>query len=263
MNDVEITRVGAVQVMRLNRPAKKNALTGEMYDALSDALEAGDQDGTVGVHVVLGSGGVFTSGNDIAEFLASSTGDQAVLKAVLRFIRLLPRVGKPMLAGVDGLAVGIGTTLLFHCDMVFATPQARFQTPFLDLGLVPEAGSSLLMPARMGYARAFEMLVLGASMDAEAMAAAGLVNAIVAADGLERHVLAVAAALAAKPPEALALARRLMRSDTEAVARRTDEEAAIFARQLRSAEAREAFQAFLEKRPPNFARACNGTSTAG
>jgi enoyl-CoA hydratase/carnithine racemase len=254
MGNIEVRRIGAAQVMGFNRPEKKNALTGEMYDALSDALEAGDRDGSVAVHVFLGGNGVFTAGNDIGEFLTSSGGDQAVLKAVLRFIRLLPRVAKPMLAGVDGLAVGIGTTLLFHCDLVYASPTARFQTPFLDLGLVPEAASSLLMPARMGYARAFEMLVLGKVKDAAEMHSAGLVNAIVASDQLEAEVMGVAGELARKPPAALAQARRLMRGDVETMSRRTDEEAAIFARQLQSAEAREAFQAFLEKRAPDFSK---------
>ncbi len=258
MSNIEVTRMGASQIIRFNRPDKKNALTGKMYDALSDALEGGDLDPNVAVHVILGSNGVFTAGNDIGEFLASANDDQAALKAVLRFIRLLPRVVKPMLAGVDGLAVGIGTTLLFHCDMVFASPAARFQTPFLDLGLVPEAGSSLLMPARLGYARAFEMLVLGNALDAAAMHSAGLVNAIVAADELEAQVMGVAARLTRKPPEALAQARRLMRGDVEAISRRTDEEAKIFARQLQSAEAREAFQAFLEKRAPEFSKPRGG-----
>lgn len=258
MSNIECTRSGATQILRLSRPEKKNALSGKMYDALSDALEAGDRNTDVAVHVVFGCNGVFTAGNDIGEFLASSTGDQAVLKAVLRFIRLLPRIGKPMIAGVDGLAVGIGTTLLFHCDMVYASPSARFQTPFLDLGLVPEAGSSLLMPARLGYARAFEMLVLGWAADATAMHSAGLVNAIVPGDELEAQVLDVAAQLARKPPAALAQARRLMRGDAEAVSRRTDEEAEIFARQLQSAEAREAFQAFAEKRAPDFSKLHGG-----
>lgn len=254
MSDIEITRVGAAQVARLNRPQKKNALTGEMYSALCDALEAGDKDDQVATHVILGSGGVFSAGNDIGEFLRSAMGDNAVLKAVLRFIRLLPRVQKPMLAGVDGVAVGIGTTLLFHCDLVYATRMARFQTPFLDLGLVPEAGSSLLMPARLGYARAFEMLVLGSVLDAEAMREAGLVNAIAAAEELEAKTLAAAEALAAKPPVALAAARRLLRGDMDVLARRIDEEAEIFSRQLQTGEAREAFQAFLEKRPPDYKR---------
>lgn len=258
MTDIAVQREGAAQVLRFNRPEKMNALTGAMYDALSDALESGDKDPTISVHVILGSGGVFTAGNDIGDFLASSSGNQAVLKSVLRFIKLLPQVQKPMLAGVDGLAVGIGTTLLFHCDMVFATPSTRFQTPFLDLGLVPEAASSLLMPQRMGYARAFEMLVLGASMDAEAMQRAGLLNAIVPAESLQEQVLGAASALARKPPEALAQARRLLRGDMAGVVRRIEEEAEIFARQLRSAEAREAFQAFMEKRIPDFSKVGDG-----
>lgn len=254
MSDVVVSREGAAQVMRLDRPGKKNALTGAMYDALSDALEAGDRDPQVATHVFLGSGGVFTAGNDIGDFLQSSVGDQAVLKSVLRFIRLLPRIAKPMLAGVDGLAIGIGTTLLFHCDLVYATPAARFQTPFLDLGLVPEAGSSRLMPARLGYARAFEMLVLGTAMDADAMRSAGLVNAVLPPEKLEPTVLEAAAALARKPPAALAHARRLMRGDVEELARIVDAEAAIFARQLQTAEAREAFTAFAEKRPADFSK---------
>ncbi|MCH9764479.1 MAG: enoyl-CoA hydratase/isomerase family protein, partial [Alphaproteobacteria bacterium] len=152
-----------VQVVELVRPQKKNALTQAMYCAMSDALEEGDRDDAVSVHVLFGSEGVFTAGNDITDFLSHATGasDGAGLSEVLRFIKLLPNVAKPMLVGVDGAAVGVGTTLLFHCDMVFATPRSAFATPFLDLGLVPEAGSSVLMPRCMGYARAFEMLVLG------------------------------------------------------------------------------------------------------
>lgn len=253
-HDIEVKRVGAAQILRFNRPVKKNALTGPMYAALADALEQGERDPRLAVHVFLGSGGVFTAGNDIGEFLASSSDDGTTLMSVLRFIHLLPRIEKPMIAGVEGLAVGVGATLLFHCDMVLATSDARFQTPFVDLGLVPEAGSSLLMPQRLGYARAFEMLVLGHIMSAERMREAGLVNAIVDAAELEAAVLKVATALAAKPPEALRLARALMRGDTKAVSRRVEEEAEIFAQRLRSPEAREAFQAFLEKRPPEFKR---------
>jgi enoyl-CoA hydratase/carnithine racemase len=253
-HDIEVKRVGAAQVLRFNRPLKKNALTGPMYAALADALEEGERDPHIAVHVFFGSGGAFTAGNDIGEFLASSSDDGATLLSVLRFINLLPRIEKPMLAGVEGLAVGIGATLLFHCDLVYATSDARFQTPFVDLGLVPEAGSSLLMPQRLGYARAFEMLVLGHVMSADRMREAGLVNAIVDAADLETVVLRAAATLAAKPPEALRLARELLRGDQKALARRIEDEAAIFARQLRSPEAREAFQAFLEKRPPDFKR---------
>jgi len=254
MSEIEVTRAGPVQVMRLNRAEKKNALTGAMYTALADALEAGDGDDGIAVHVVLGSGGVFSAGNDIGDFARSATGDGAVLEAVLRFVRLLPRIRKPLIAGVDGLAVGIGTTLLLHCDLVYATPDARFRTPFLDLALVPEAGSSLLMPARFGYQRAFEMLVLGETFAAERLREAGLINAIIEPGGLEPHVLHVAALLAAKPPRALALARQLMRGDTARLAEVIEAELRVFSEQLRSAEAQEAFAAFLEKRPPDFAR---------
>lgn len=249
MSEVEVKRIGATQLLRINRPVKKNALTGAMYGALADALTEGDRDQRIAAHVFMGAGGEFTAGNDIGEFLAAVSDDGTTLRNVLRFISLLPKVEKPMLAGVEGLAVGVGTTLLFHCDLVYATPSARFQTPFVDLGLVPEAGSSLLMPQRLGYARAFEMLVLGAMVSAERMREAGLVNAIVEADDLEVTVLRAAAALAAKPPAALAAARRLMRGDGREVARRIEDEAELFVKALRSPEARAAFQAFLEKRP--------------
>jgi enoyl-CoA hydratase/carnithine racemase len=251
--DIDITRAGGVQTIRLNRAAKKNALTGAMYAAMADAIETGDAGTDVAAHVILGSDGVFSSGNDIGDFLATAQGG-AVPTDVLRFIRLLPRIAKPVIAGVDGPAVGIGTTLLFHCDLVYATPGAVFATPFLDLGLVPEAASSLLMPQRMGYARAFEMLALGAPFPSSRMLEAGLINAIVPAGDLETKVMEAAQALAAKPPEALAAARRLMRGDPADLVKRTEEEAATFARRLASPEAREAFQAFLEKRPPDFAK---------
>ena len=254
MGDIEITRHGATQVLRFNRPEKKNALTAAMYTALADALEAGDRDPAITAHAFLGGDGVFSAGNDIGEVVASASGDGGVMQAIIRFVRLLPLVEKPMLAGVDGLAVGIGTTLLFHCDFVLASERATFRTPFLDLGLVPEAASSLLGPRRIGHPRAFELLVLGASFDAERMREAGLVNAVVPADELAPRILAVGEALAQKPPEALAAARRLMRGDPTAVSAAVEAEAAIFARQLRSPEAAEAFRAFIEKRRPDFAR---------
>lgn len=250
---IEVSREGPVQVLRINRPDKKNALSGEMYEALSDAIAAGDADDSVSAHVILGVPGAFTAGNDIADFLAHSKGSGSVTP-VLRFIQLLPRVKKPLLAGVDGVAVGIGTTMLFHCDLVYASDRAKFSTPFLDLGLVPEAGSSLLFPRMMGYARAFELLVLGNVFNSEAARAAGFVNAVVTADELETTVLTAARRLASKPPEALRLARRMMRGDADVIAQRVDEEAVEFKRRLASPEAREALSAFLEKRPADFAK---------
>ena len=226
-----------------------------MYAALSDALQSGDADPDIAAHVITGSGGMFTAGNDISDFLATATGAGGMVNEVLRFIRLLPLIKKPLVAAVDGIAIGIGTTLLFHCDLVYATPAATFATPFLDLGLVPEAGSSLLMPRVMGYQRSFEMLVLGGTFTAERARDAGFVNAICPAADLEATAFKAAARLAAKPPEALAIARALMRGDVAEISARIDEEAIAFERRLKSPEAREAFQAFLEKRPADFSKA--------
>lgn len=251
-SDVVVAREGRVQVLRLSRIEKKNALTRAMYAALCDAIETGDADSAISAHVIVGSGGVFTSGNDIGDFLAAGATAGSKNSEVLRFIRLLPVIKKPIIAAVDGIAIGIGTTLLFHCDLVYATSTSTFATPFLDLGLVPEAGSSLLMPRLMGYQRAFEMLVLGDPFSADRAREAGFVNAIIPAEALESTAIKAAARLAAKPPEALALARQMLRGATSDISQRVDEEAAAFLARLSSPEAREAFQAFIEKRPPRF-----------
>lgn len=251
-SNVVIERDNRVQILRLSRPEKKNALTRAMYTALCDAIIAGDADPAISAHVITGSGGMFTAGNDIGDFLAAGSGGGGKNTEVLRFIRLLPAIKKPIIAAVDGIAIGIGTTLLFHCDLVYATPAATFATPFLDLGLVPEAASSLLMPRIMGYQRAFEMLVLGDPYSADRAREAGFVNAVVPADAFESTAVKAAHRLGAKPPEALALARKMLRGDTSDIAQRVDEEAAAFLARLSSPEAREAFQAFIEKRPPRF-----------
>lgn len=251
-SDVVIAREGRVQVLRLSRIEKKNALTRAMYAALCDAIETGDADPEISAHVIVGSGGIFTAGNDIGDFLAAGAAAGGENSEVLRFIRLLPVIKKPVIAAVDGIAIGIGTTLLFHCDLVYATSASTFATPFLDLGLVPEAGSSLLMPRLMGYQRAFEMLVLGDPFSADRAREAGFVNAIVPAEALESTAVKAAGRLATKPPEALALARQMLRGDTGDISQRVDEEAAAFLARLSSPEAREAFQAFIEKRPARF-----------
>lgn len=253
-SDIEVRLEGAVQTIRFARAAKKNAITREMYEAMSTALVEGDADPQVGVHVFLGAPGLFSSGNDLNDFLANSKGDAGVTGGVLRFIRTLPTVKKPMIAAVDGPAVGIAVTLLFHCDLVYASPSASFSTPFLNLGLVPENASSLLGPRLMGYARAFELLVLGETFDAARAREAGFVNAVVASDALEARAHGAARQLAAKPPEALRISRALLRGDADGVLARSHEEAVLFGERLKSPEAREAFSAFLEKRPPNFAK---------
>ena len=252
MAEVTITTSAGVQTIRLTRAEKKNALTSAMYAQMTDALTAGDADPEVAAHLFVGSGGVFCAGNDIGDFLKHTGKDGGLGDHVIGFIRALPVTRKPMIAAVDGLAIGVGTTMLLHCDLVYASATASFRTPFLDLGILPEAGSSLLMPRRMGHVRAFEMLALGSAYSAEQARDAGLINAIVPADKLEQTALDAGRRLAAKPPEALALARKLMRGDPGEILARIDAEIVEFARRLVSPEAKEAFQAFLEKRSPDF-----------
>lgn len=244
-----------VQIIRLDRPEKKNALNSGMYAALVEAFKAGDADDGIAAHIVVGLKGVFCAGNDITDFLAfTKPGGAAPLEPILAFLATLPRIRKPVVAGVDGLAVGVGVTMLAHFDLVYASPAAQFSTPFLDLGLVPEAASSLLLPRLMGDKRAFEMLVLGEAFSAQRACEAGLINALVPSDALEDKVLRTALKLARKPPEAVRLSRALLRGDPAEIVARTEQEAKLFRERLSSPEAREAFQAFLEKRPADFAK---------
>lgn len=254
-NGITVSREHGVQIIRLQRPEKKNALTSAMYAELVQAFTQGDAAQDIAAHAVFGLKGVFCAGNDIGDFLTFARTGGMPLEAILSFLGLLPRIAKPVIAGVDGIAVGVGTTMLMHFDLVYASPEAVFSTPFLDLGLVPEAASSLLMPRVMGDKRAFEMLVLGERFDAQRARDAGLINGIVQGDELEAKVLSAARRLAAKPPEALKLARALVRGSAEDVIARTRQEAELFRQRLASPEAMEAFQAFLEKRPPDFAKA--------
>ncbi len=247
MTDVETTRDGPVNLLRLNRPHKKNALTGAMYAALCDALEQGEASRDVAVHIIAGQPGIFCAGNDIGDFLRTALGEAGLGPDVLRFVRLLPRIQKPLIAAVDGPAVGIGTTLLLHCDLVYATGRSTFSAPFADLGLVPEAAASLLLPQRIGYARAYEMMCLGNSMTAELARDTGLINAIVASENLDATCQDAARRLASKSADALRAARSLMRGDPAAVCGRTEEEAILFARQLATPEAKAAFEDFLGK----------------
>jgi enoyl-CoA hydratase/carnithine racemase len=256
--EVEIKVDNGVQIIRLLRADKKNALTGPMYDAISAALDSAEKGDAIAAHVFIGSGGVFTAGNDINDFMIRSRdGSQDVAPSQM-FIQRLPKVTRPMIAAVDGLAVGIGVTLLLHCDLVYATPAANFRTPFVDLGLIQEAGSSLLGPARLGYARAFELFVLGEAWTAARAAEAGLVNAVVPAAELEAKALAAARRLAAKPRAALLAARRMLKGDPALTAKTIADEVAVYKDLMRSPEAKEAFTAFLEKRPPDFAKARRG-----
>jgi enoyl-CoA hydratase/carnithine racemase len=248
---IDVNIEDGIQLVRFQRPEKKNAFTLAMYATMSAALEDADVRQDIVCTVFLGSGGIFSAGNDINDFMRRATAARDEQPTPTEeFIQRLPKVTKPMLAGVDGPAIGVGTTMLLHCDLVYATPSASLRTPFLDLALVPEAASSLLAPLRMGYARAFELLCLGEPFDAERALQAGLINAIVPAEQLEAKVLAAAQELARKPAAALLAARRLLRGDTTAISARMKEEIDILTAQLRSS----AFAAFLEKRAPDFKR---------
>jgi enoyl-CoA hydratase/carnithine racemase len=246
---VQVRREGAVSCVTLARPEKKNALTSAMYQRLIDAFHEASREQNVGAILLTGSPGVFTAGNDIGDFLAAALAASAANaeSAGARFIRSLAKFDKPLVAAIEGPAVGIGTTLCFHCDLVYAAPSARFSMPFVNLGIVPEAGSSLLAPQRFGMAKAAEYLLLAEPFDAETARDLGLVNAIVEPAALYAHALAKAQALAAKPREAMLATRRLLRGDPTALLARMDEELRVFHERLRSPEAREAFLAFMQK----------------
>ena len=242
---VTVTREEGVLHLTLNRPEKKNALTGAMYGTLIEAFDEADRSDAIGAVVIAGAGGVFSAGNDIGDFLqfASSPGGAPPF----RFVRRLANLETPLVAAVDGLAVGIGTTLLLHCDLAYAAPTARFRMPFVDLGLVPEAGSSLLLPQRVGTAKAAELLLLAEGFDAAEALRLGLLNGVVQTQELLPHALAQARKLAAKPRGAVAATRRLLRGDRTALLAQMDAEGQAFGAALASPEARAAFMAFLSK----------------
>ncbi len=244
---IEIERKGAVQIIRMNRPDKKNAITRDMYAAMAAGLTAADNDPQVRVHLILGVPGAFSSGNDLADFMAVATGGDGGME-VYDFLLALAKSQKPIVSGVDGIAVGIGTTINLHCDLTIATPRTEFRTPFVDLGLVPEAGSSLLAPAVLGRQQAFALLGLGEGFSAERAKAAGLIYEVVSEEKLEAAALEVAERIAEKPPEALKIARDLMLGDREALVARIKEEGAHFRARLKSDEARNAFVAFMNRK---------------
>ncbi|NGN40466.1 crotonase/enoyl-CoA hydratase family protein [Mesorhizobium sp. CGMCC 1.15528] len=242
-----IERRGAVQIIRMNRPDKKNALTRAMYAAFSAALRAADADPEIRVNVVFGVPGAFSAGNDLADFMAVAMGGDGGGE-VWDFLLALAESEKPLVSGVDGIAVGIGTTLNLHCDLTFATPRTVFKTPFVDLGLVPEAGSSLLAPAVLGRQQAFALLGLGEGFSAERARDAGMIYAVVEEDRLEAETLTAAEAIAAKPPQALKISRDLMRAPRDELIARIKQEGEHFRERLKSDEAKAAFVAFMSRK---------------
>jgi enoyl-CoA hydratase/carnithine racemase len=237
---------GAVRIIRLNRPEKKNALTLAMYAEMTRALREAEEHEAIRCSLIAGVPGAFCAGNDIADFLNASSG--GLDPRAHEFLRALAERQKPLVAAVDGIAVGVGTTMLFHCDHVVASTAATLSTPFLKLGLIPEAGSTLLAPMRMGYARAFSLLIMGRPLGAPEAKDAGIVNTIVDSAEVDATALKAAQEIAALPPKTLAVARMLMRGHLDEVLKQIDTEAAHFRDLLQSDEARAAFAAFLSRR---------------
>ncbi|MCW8126495.1 enoyl-CoA hydratase [Microbulbifer halophilus] len=237
----------------INRPDRKNALTMAMYTAMAELLDAAAADSAVRTVVISGAGGSFTSGNDLTDFLGgSASGEES---PVFRFMRALYDFPKPVVAAINGPAIGIGTTMLLHCDMSYAGEDAIFQMPFVDLGLCPEYASSYLLPRIAGHAKASELLLLSRKFDAQEAVSLGLCNAAVPAHEALASARATAAELAAKAPEAVRLSKELLRRGTrDSGLQVIREEAEHFQQRLGSEEFKEAATAFMEKRPADFSR---------
>jgi enoyl-CoA hydratase/carnithine racemase len=237
---------GVLQI-RINRPEKKNALTEDMYTGMAAALAGADENPDVRVVVLTGTGDSFTSGNDVADFLKRDTtsSDQ---RPVGRFLATIAGIRKPLIAGVNGMAIGVGVTMLLHCDLVYAAEGAIFQMPFTNLGVVPEAASSQLLPQMVGYHRAAELMLLGERIDAHRALDIGLINGVSSAAELPTLLATRAAVIAAKPASSILATKALLRRPPEATLARMSVENTEFARLLQSPEARAIVQAFLDRR---------------
>jgi enoyl-CoA hydratase/carnithine racemase len=255
MTDILEHIEGGICTLTLNRLDKKNSITRSMYALLADSLASAATNTAVRVVVIQGHATVFSAGNDIADFLNPPAGDTRETAPVFKFLHGIAVFPKPILAAVCGPAVGIGTTMLFHCDLVYAGDNAAFAMPFVNLGIVPEAASSLIVPQMFGYHRAAEALLLGEPFMAEAALEVGLVNKVLPPTECNDYVQTVAKKLAAKPLSALVETKRLMKlGQQEAIHARMDYEGDIFGRMLIEPAAKEAFGAFLEKRKPDFSK---------
>lgn len=248
--NVSTTLDEGVLIVSLQRPDKKNALTSKMYSAMADAIVWAERDRSITVVLFTGSGDAFTAGNDLADFLADPPhqGD----RPVDRFIANISGTDVPLMAAVNGLAVGIGTTMLLHFDQVLASHNARFSLPFINLALVPEAGSSAQLANLCGHQKAAELLMLGEPFSAGQALEYGIVSQLCTAEDLMGEAMAIARKLASKPVDALRATKRLMRRPPEPLLQRVQAEGELFAECLASPAAKEAMTAFLEKRPPDF-----------
>ena len=254
---IKTATLNGVATIEIARPEKKNALTIAMYQAMADAINAAKADPGVRALLITGQPGIFTSGNDLEDFMqrppGSGSGNDE--SPVFRFMRALIDCDKPVVAAVTGAAIGIGTTMLLHCDLVYVSDEARLAMPFVGLGLVPEFGSSLLLPQRIGQARAAEKLLLGDPFTGAEAVELGLANAVLPAGEVATHARRVAERFNALPPGAVRETKRLLRApQAEATFMAIRTEGELFASRLRSPEAMEAFQAFFQKRRPDFSK---------
>jgi enoyl-CoA hydratase/carnithine racemase len=249
---IKTTTQGGVLEITFVRPEKKNALSNAMYRKASEALENAQTDNSIRVVLLSSEGDAFTSGNDLADFAGVAAGGREELQAA-RFIRALANAEKPLIAAVPGLAVGVGTTMLLHCDLVFVADTAKLSAPFVNLALVPEAASSLLLTARIGHARAFALFAMGESLSGAEALTLGIANKMLPKDEVIPVARAAARALAEKPLGAVVATKKLMR-ESEAILARIAQEGKVFGERLQTAEAREVFSAFAERRPPNFTK---------
>jgi len=254
---IKTATFNGVATIEIARPEKKNALTVAMYQAMADALNAAREDGAVRAVLITGQPGIFTSGNDVEDFLTRppGQGSDSMDSPVFRFMRALLDCDKPVVAAVTGAAIGIGTTMLLHCDFVYVSDEARLAMPFVALGLVPEYASSLVVPQLMGHRRAAEKLLLGDPFTPEQAVECGIASAVLPAGEVVAHARRVAERFNALPPGAVREAKQLMRAPQRELTLQTiRSEGEIFGRRLRSPEAMEAFQAFLQKRKPDFSK---------
>jgi enoyl-CoA hydratase/carnithine racemase len=250
--NILVSQQDHVLVIEFSRRDKKNSLTTDMYRAASDALIHAREHCQVHAVLLRGQDDLFTAGNDLADFLHRKPGEAS---AAIPFLHLLAGFEKPLVAAVAGSAVGIGTTMLLHCDLVFAADNARFQLPFVNLALCPEGGSSQLLPRSAGHRLAAELLMLGETFDADKARQAGIVNRVLPAAKLMTTAMAATQALAAKPPQAMAVTKALLKRPADATAIETiDEEALYFMELVDAAAAKEIFAAFLEKRAPDASK---------
>ncbi len=249
MTDLIIVKdEGTIRTVRMNRPDKKNALNAPMYDAMATAIATANTNPNIHCVLIAGAPGAFCAGNDLGDFLQAADSGGGLGPSVLHFLHALARSERPIVAAVQGIAVGVGTTMILHCDYAVASTDTRFSTPFVPLGLVPEAASSLIAPRLMGHRRAFSLLVMGRPMTAMQAKECGLVNDIVEPAEVEAAALKAAREIAALPPQAVMASRNLLRGSPAEIVERIDDEARVYLDRLRTPEARAALDAFFKRK---------------